>query len=217
MVHRQHHRGGFFGFGPQRRWEDGGEPPLDWISAAPADAAGAAGAAAGAAAASASRGAATSSTSCSSCSTSSRATATTSSAPSRIASAASIPPSPGSVYPTLQMLEDLGYVTATQQEGKKIYSITDEGRPTPQRGAARRSRTSARVSRRLGCRLTPRAGRSDARAAAAGAGALRSKAPAARWTIPSGSKRCADRRTRPTRGRDANDTPPSRRSPPAPR
>ena len=37
-------------------------------------------------------------------------------------------PSPGSVYPTLQMLEDLGYVTATQQEGKKVYSITDEGR-----------------------------------------------------------------------------------------
>src|SRR5947209_15779690 len=37
-------------------------------------------------------------------------------------------PSPGSVYPTLQMLEDLGYVTSSQQEGKKVYSITDEGR-----------------------------------------------------------------------------------------
>jgi DNA-binding PadR family transcriptional regulator len=37
-------------------------------------------------------------------------------------------PSPGSVYPTLQMLEDLGYVSSTQQEGKKIYTITDEGR-----------------------------------------------------------------------------------------
>jgi DNA-binding PadR family transcriptional regulator len=37
-------------------------------------------------------------------------------------------PSPGSVYPTLQMLEDLGYVTSSQQEGKKIYTITDEGR-----------------------------------------------------------------------------------------
>jgi DNA-binding PadR family transcriptional regulator len=37
-------------------------------------------------------------------------------------------PSPGSVYPTLQMLEDLGYVSANQQEGKKVYSITDEGR-----------------------------------------------------------------------------------------
>jgi DNA-binding PadR family transcriptional regulator len=37
-------------------------------------------------------------------------------------------PSPGSVYPTLQMLEDLGYVTSTQHEGKKVYTITDAGR-----------------------------------------------------------------------------------------
>lgn len=37
-------------------------------------------------------------------------------------------PSPGSVYPTLQMLEDLGYVTSSQQDGKRVYSITDEGR-----------------------------------------------------------------------------------------
>ena len=37
-------------------------------------------------------------------------------------------PSPGSVCPTLQLLEDLGYVAATQQDGKKVYAITDEGR-----------------------------------------------------------------------------------------
>ena len=37
-------------------------------------------------------------------------------------------PSPGSVYPTLQMLEDLGYVSSTQEEGKKVYRITEEGR-----------------------------------------------------------------------------------------
>ena len=36
-------------------------------------------------------------------------------------------PSPGSVYPTLQLLEDLGYVSATQRDGKKVYSITGEG------------------------------------------------------------------------------------------
>ncbi len=36
-------------------------------------------------------------------------------------------PSPGSVYPTLQLLEDEGYVTVEEQGGKKIYSITDEG------------------------------------------------------------------------------------------
>ncbi len=36
--------------------------------------------------------------------------------------------SPGSVYPTLQLLEDQGHVTARDQAGRKIYSITDEGR-----------------------------------------------------------------------------------------
>jgi DNA-binding PadR family transcriptional regulator len=38
-------------------------------------------------------------------------------------------PSAGTVYPTLQLLEDLGYATvATEEGGKKIYSITDQGR-----------------------------------------------------------------------------------------
>ena len=37
-------------------------------------------------------------------------------------------PSPGAVYPTLQMLEDMGYISAEQQEGRKVYSITDAGR-----------------------------------------------------------------------------------------
>ena len=36
--------------------------------------------------------------------------------------------SAGSVYPTLQMLEDQGYVVCEETEGKKVYSITDEGR-----------------------------------------------------------------------------------------
>ena len=36
-------------------------------------------------------------------------------------------PSPGSVYPTLQMLEDEGYLTVEEKDGKKVYSITDEG------------------------------------------------------------------------------------------
>jgi len=36
-------------------------------------------------------------------------------------------PSPGVIYPTLQMLEEMGYVSSTEQEGKKIYSITAEG------------------------------------------------------------------------------------------
>lgn len=37
-------------------------------------------------------------------------------------------PSPGSVYPTLQWFEEMGYVTSSSQDGKKIYTITDEGR-----------------------------------------------------------------------------------------
>jgi DNA-binding PadR family transcriptional regulator len=37
-------------------------------------------------------------------------------------------PSPGAVYPTLQMLEDMGYLASTQQDGKKVYTLTEEGR-----------------------------------------------------------------------------------------
>jgi len=36
-------------------------------------------------------------------------------------------PSPGVVYPTLQMLEEMGYASATERDGKKIYTITEEG------------------------------------------------------------------------------------------
>ncbi len=37
-------------------------------------------------------------------------------------------PSPGSVYPTLQALEDEGLVTADQSEGKRVFTLTDLGR-----------------------------------------------------------------------------------------
>jgi DNA-binding PadR family transcriptional regulator len=36
-------------------------------------------------------------------------------------------PSPGTVYPTLQLLEDQGYVRVVEESGKKIYHITPEG------------------------------------------------------------------------------------------
>lgn len=36
-------------------------------------------------------------------------------------------PSPGVIYPTLQMLEEMGYISSSDREGKKIYSITEEG------------------------------------------------------------------------------------------
>jgi DNA-binding PadR family transcriptional regulator len=37
-------------------------------------------------------------------------------------------PSPGSVYPTLQLLEDGGYATSETVDGKRVYTITDLGR-----------------------------------------------------------------------------------------
>jgi DNA-binding PadR family transcriptional regulator len=37
-------------------------------------------------------------------------------------------PSAGSVYPTLQMLEDIGYVSSSERDGKKVYTVTDEGK-----------------------------------------------------------------------------------------
>ena len=37
-------------------------------------------------------------------------------------------PSPGTVYPTLQWLEDEGLVQSEDRDGKKVYSITDAGR-----------------------------------------------------------------------------------------
>ena len=37
-------------------------------------------------------------------------------------------PSPGTVYPTLQWLEDEGLVIARDVEGKKVFEITDAGR-----------------------------------------------------------------------------------------
>lgn len=37
-------------------------------------------------------------------------------------------PSPGVVYPTLQMIEEMGYARSAERDGKKVYEITDEGR-----------------------------------------------------------------------------------------
>ena len=54
-------------------------------------------------------------------------------------------PSPGSVYPTLSALEDQGLVTADSSAGRRVFSLTPEGRaaaeaagdgPTPWEEAA---------------------------------------------------------------------------------
>ena len=36
-------------------------------------------------------------------------------------------PSAGTVYPTLQMLEEMGYATSKERDGKRIYKITKQG------------------------------------------------------------------------------------------
>jgi DNA-binding PadR family transcriptional regulator len=36
-------------------------------------------------------------------------------------------PSAGTVYPTLQLLEDEGYIKADDSDGKKVYHVTPEG------------------------------------------------------------------------------------------
>jgi DNA-binding PadR family transcriptional regulator len=42
-------------------------------------------------------------------------------------------PSPGSVYPTLQQLEDEGLVRATERDGKRVFELTDAGRAEAER------------------------------------------------------------------------------------
>jgi hypothetical protein len=37
-------------------------------------------------------------------------------------------PSPGSVYPTLQMLADEGLISAAEEGGKKLFDLTEHGR-----------------------------------------------------------------------------------------
>jgi DNA-binding PadR family transcriptional regulator len=41
-------------------------------------------------------------------------------------------PSPGSVYPTLQLLEDEGLIVSEEIEGRKRFALTDAGRSAAQ-------------------------------------------------------------------------------------
>ena len=179
MFHRQHHRGGFFGFGPQRRWEDGGEPPLDWIFGARRTRRSRLGWPLGRR----------------------RRALPASRRPqvrrARAAQRAAAPrlrhhPRPrGSLPRFLQAKPGLGVPDTADARGPGLRDRHPAGRqeglldhrrgpPTSQRaGVDGRGHPLARA-RRLGCRLTPRAGRSDARAAAAGAGAVPARHAAAR-------------------------------------
>jgi DNA-binding PadR family transcriptional regulator len=46
-------------------------------------------------------------------------------------------PSAGSIYPTLQLLEDSGQVRAFDQDGRRTYELTDEGRAEAEQQAAK--------------------------------------------------------------------------------
>jgi DNA-binding PadR family transcriptional regulator len=39
-------------------------------------------------------------------------------------------PSPGSVYPTLQQLEDEGLISSAERDGRRVFELPDEGRAT---------------------------------------------------------------------------------------
>lgn len=43
-------------------------------------------------------------------------------------------PSPGSVYPTLQLLEDEGLITSRSEGGKNLFTLTDSGRAEAESG-----------------------------------------------------------------------------------
>ncbi|MCQ4085134.1 PadR family transcriptional regulator [Streptomyces sp. RB6PN25] len=44
-------------------------------------------------------------------------------------------PSPGSVYPTLQLLEDEGLIESSTEGGKKLFTLTEAGRTEAEAGA----------------------------------------------------------------------------------
>ncbi len=66
-------------------------------------------------------------------------------------------PSPGVVYPTLTMLEELGHATVEEKGGKKLYSITEEGKAYL---AVNRAATDAAMARMNQMGSAYKAGRS---------------------------------------------------------
>jgi DNA-binding PadR family transcriptional regulator len=73
-------------------------------------------------------------------------------------------PSPGSVYPTLQLLADEGLILATESNGRKTYSLTDEGRASVGDGPAPWEASDTKERRPTGA--LPKAGIDLAHAAA---------------------------------------------------
>lgn len=61
-------------------------------------------------------------------------------------------PSPGSVYPTLQMLEDEGLLRAEPDNGRKVFHLTDAGREVAESGEPEPWASMADDRRQVGSR-----------------------------------------------------------------
>jgi DNA-binding PadR family transcriptional regulator len=75
-------------------------------------------------------------------------------------------PSAGSVYPTLQLLADEGMITAEVADGRKTYSLTEEGRAEADASADRAAPWETSGHHDLGMGALPKAGVALAQAAA---------------------------------------------------
>ena len=93
-------------------------------------------------------------------------------------------PSPGSVYPALQQLEDEGLVTAAESAGSRVYRLTDAGRAH----VAERARRRPPVG---GGGLQPARGPGRA-APAVGPAAARRSGSWCRWRTPGRRRRHDD-------------------------
>jgi len=76
-------------------------------------------------------------------------------------------PSPGSVYPTLQLLADEGVIAAEESNGRKTYSLTDDGRQAAEAADDQAAPWEAQNARDTGrATALPKAGIDLAQAAA---------------------------------------------------
>jgi DNA-binding PadR family transcriptional regulator len=76
-------------------------------------------------------------------------------------------PSPGSVYPTLELLADEGLTTATESGGKKTYSLTEAGRAEAEAAGGKAPWESSSTSQESRTSALPKSGMKLAQAAAA--------------------------------------------------
>lgn len=75
-------------------------------------------------------------------------------------------PSPGSVYPTLQLLTDEGLITASESNGRKTYALTEEGREEAASAGERSTPWESTGSKEGARTALPKAGIDLAQAAA---------------------------------------------------